>query len=71
MIRDYTRNIRERKGSSVQGREESLARYVDLLKRRFCGLELEPEAAELMAAFLRCVRNEDSELETVAALKGT
>ena len=62
--------IIDRKRSSVQGREESLSSYVRILTAHYAKEEVGSRASELVTAFLKSIKAESSEKETVFAMKG-
>jgi hypothetical protein len=62
--------IVDRKRSSVQGRESTLAAYIHYLMRRYAHDEIVKKLGELIPALLKSVKGEDSEKETCLALKG-
>ena len=62
--------IIDRKRSSVQGREESLAFYTGILIAHYAKDDVESRIDELITGILRSVRAESSERETVFALRG-
>lgn len=55
----------------MQGREESLAAYARIVTAHYAIDEIRGKAAELATAFLKSVKAETSERETILALKGT
>jgi len=61
--------ITDRKRSSVQGREESLAAFSHILMAHYTREEIEKRDSELIPAILRSIKAGDSEAETVWALK--
>ena len=63
--------IIDRKRSSVQGRESSLAAYIHILMSRYAFTEIEHKTGELYPAFLKSVKTESSEKETSLALRGS
>lgn len=62
-------SILDRKGSSVQAREEDYAIYIHILRIQFSDAEISDRVPDLLEAFLRSVRNEMSQKEAVNALK--
>lgn len=70
-LRDRMEEIIDRKRSSVQGRETCLQTYNHVLMAHYARDEINPRMSELVGAFLKSVRSESSEKETVLALKGT
>lgn len=69
-LADRTEQIIDRKRSSVQGREESLASYVRILTAHYAKEEIRSKASELVTAFLKSIKAESSENETIFAMKG-
>ncbi len=55
----------------MQGREESLAAYVRILTAHYANEEIRGKAAELVTAFLKSIKAESSEKETIFAMKGS
>jgi hypothetical protein len=62
-------SILDRKGSSVQAREEDYAVYIHILRTQFSDAEVSDRVPDLLEAFLRSVRNEMSQKEAINALK--
>ena len=60
----------DRKRSSVQGREITLATYVRILTSHYAEEEIRGKKNDLVASFLKSIKAEASEKETVLALKG-
>lgn len=58
------------KRSTVEGREKCYARYIRILTTHFCEKEVEKRVPEILAAFLKSLKNEPSEKETLFALRG-
>ena len=69
-LADRIEEILDRKRSSVQGRETTLAAYVRILTAQYAAEEIRRKDAELVAAFLKSIKAETSEKETILALKG-
>ena len=69
VLKDCMEEIIDRKRSSVQGREKSLATYIHLLTSQYAEEDISGREAELVTAFLKSVRAETSDKETVLALK--
>ena len=69
-LADRIEEIFARKGSTIQGREKCYKTYVHLLTIRCSAESLNGKEDELIAAFLKSVREESSEKESVLALKG-
>ena len=61
--------ILERKGSSTQGREDSMTAYAKYLTSHYLADTLYNRVQELVPAFLRSVRTETTEAETRIALR--
>jgi hypothetical protein len=70
-LADLMGEIIDRKRSSVQGREASLAEYVHILMSHYTFEEISSKTAELFPAFLKSVKTESSDKETSLALRGT
>ncbi len=70
-LADRIEQLIDRKRSSVQGREESLAAYARILTAHYAKGDIRSKAAELVTAFLKSIKAESSEKETIFALKGT
>lgn len=68
-LADLMEEIIDRKRSSVQGREASLAEYVHILMSHYAFEEISPKTAELFPAFLKSVKTESSDKETSLALR--
>ncbi len=69
-LADRMGQIIDRKRSSIQGREESLASYVRILTAHYAKDEVRSKASELVTAFLKSIKAESSENETIFAMKG-
>lgn len=69
-LADRMEEILDRKRSSVQGRETALAAYVRILTAQYAEEEIRGKDAELVVAFLKSIKAEASEKETILALKG-
>ena len=67
---DRIEEIFARKGSTSHGREKCYKAYVHLLAHDYLAADIQAKEDELVAAFLRSVKEETSEKETVLALKG-
>ena len=67
---DRIEEIIDRKRSSVQGRETTLAAYIRILTAQYAEEEIRGREVEIVAALLKSVKAEASEKETVLALKG-
>lgn len=68
---DRIEEIINRKGSTVHGREQALATYVDLLMTRYSYDEIEHKTGELFPALLKSVKGGGSEKETILGLSGS
>lgn len=62
--------IIDRKRSSIQGRESCLTIYIRILTNQYAEEDIRGKEAELVAAFLKSIKTESSERETVLAIKG-
>lgn len=60
----------DRKRSSVQGREKCLAIYVRTLTAQYVEEDIRGKESELVTAFLKSIKAETSERETILAMKG-
>ncbi|KAI9658907.1 MAG: hypothetical protein M1821_001867 [Bathelium mastoideum] len=69
MLDERIEQIIDRKRSSGQGREESLAAYIHLLTVQYSQEVIHHKIQELVPAFLKSVKAEASDKETVLALK--
>lgn len=70
ILNDRIAEILDRKRSSVQGRERCLAIYTRILTTQYAEEEIRGKEPELVSAFLKSVKSESSEKETVLAIKG-
>jgi hypothetical protein len=61
----------DRKRSSIAGREGSLSAYIRILTAKYAAEELHGKSEELVGVFLKSIKAESSEKETVLALKGS
>ncbi|KAL8961160.1 MAG: hypothetical protein Q9183_005350 [Haloplaca sp. 2 TL-2023] len=68
-LADRIAELIDRKRSSVQGRERCLATYVRILTSQYAEEELRGKEAELVVAFLKSIKAETSEKETILAIK--
>lgn len=66
---DRIEEIIDRKRSSVQGRETTLAQYVHMLMSRYAYEELQGKTSEIFPALMKSVKSESSEKETSLALR--
>lgn len=67
---DRMEEIIDRKRSSVQGREVTLAQYVHILMSHYAYEEIQHKTTELFPAFLKSIKAENTEKETRLALRG-
>lgn len=68
---DRIEEIIDRKRSSVQGRETTLAQYVHMLMSHYSHDEIEGKSSELFPALMKSVKSESSDKETSLALRGS
>ncbi|KAJ9664271.1 hypothetical protein H2201_005263 [Coniosporium apollinis] len=68
-LSDRIEQLVDRKRSSVQGREESLAAYTHLLTSHYAKDDISARIGELLPAILKSIKADTSERETVLALK--
>lgn len=68
---DRMEEIIDRKRSSVQGRETTLAQYVHMLMSHYSHDEIESKTSELFPALMKSVKSDTSEKETSLALRGS
>lgn len=69
-LADRIQELLDRKRSSVQGREKCLATYVRILTAQYAEEDIRGKEAELVVAFLKSIKAETSERETILAMKG-
>ena len=69
-LADRMEEILARKGSTVQGREKCYKTYVHILTSQYAEQEIRGKEAELVVAFLKSIKEEKSEKETILAMKG-
>ncbi|KAL8689953.1 MAG: hypothetical protein Q9224_004521 [Gallowayella concinna] len=69
-LADRIQELLDRKRSSVQGRERCLASYVRTLTAQYAEEDIRGREAELVVAFLKSIKAETSEKETILAMKG-
>ena len=69
-LADRIAEIIDRKRSSIQGRENCLAVYIRILTGQYAEEDIRGKEAELVAAFLKSIKTDSSEKETVLAIKG-
>lgn len=67
---DRIEEILARKGSTVQGREKCYKTYIHILMNQYTEEEIRGKEDELVAAFLKSIKEEKSENESVLAIKG-
>lgn len=70
-LADRIEEILARKGSTVQGREKCYKAYIHILTSQYAEEEIRGKEAELVVAFLKSIKEEKSENETILAMKGT
>lgn len=70
-LADRIEEIIDRKRSSVQGREATLAAYIRILTAAYAEEEIRGKETDLVTAFLKSIKAETSEKETILAMKGT
>jgi hypothetical protein len=68
-LEERMEQIIDRKRSSVQGREETLASYNHMLTAQYAQEIIHHKIAELVPAFLKSIKAENAEKEVVLALK--
>ena len=68
-LKERVEEIIDRKRSSIQGREKSLATYIHILMSQYAEDEISGRESDLVTAFLKSIKAESSEKETVLALK--
>ncbi|KAH8803082.1 interferon-related developmental regulator-domain-containing protein [Xylogone sp. PMI_703] len=68
-LSDRMEEIIDRKRSSVQGRELTLASYVHILISKYVYEDIRPKTLELYPALLKSIKTESSEKETCLALR--
>jgi flagellar biosynthesis regulator FlaF len=68
-LQDRVTELQDRKRSSVQGREATLAAYNHLLKHHFAQGPLDRSVATIMPIFLRAIKSGSSDQERLRALK--
>ena len=69
-LADRIQELLDRKRSSVQGREKCLATYGRILTAQYAEEDIRGKEAELVLAFLKSIKAETSERETILAIKG-
>ncbi|KAL9007467.1 MAG: hypothetical protein Q9173_007272 [Seirophora scorigena] len=68
-LADRIQELIDRKRSSVQGREKCLAIYVRTLTAQYAEEDIRGKESELVTAFLKSIKAETSERETILAMK--
>ena len=68
-LKERVEEIIDRKRSSIQGREKSLATYIHILMSQYAEDEISGRESDLVTAFLKSIKAESSDKETVLALK--
>ncbi|KAL9025636.1 MAG: hypothetical protein Q9196_005569 [Gyalolechia fulgens] len=68
-LADRIQELIDRKRSSVQGREKCLATYVRTLTAQYAEEDIRGKEADLVVAFLKSIKAEASERETILAMK--
>ena len=68
-LQERIEEIIDRKRSSIQGREKSLAIYIHILMSQYAEDEISGRESDLVTAFLKSIKAESSDKETVLALK--
>lgn len=69
-LKTVVEEITDRKRSSIEGREKSLASYNYILMHRYAAAEIDASLPDLVAALLKSIKSESSEKETLLAIKG-
>ena len=62
--------ILARKGSTGQGREKAYKTYIQILTAQYAEEDIRGKESELVVSFLKSIKEEKSENETVLAIKG-
>lgn len=70
-LADRIEEILARKGSTVQGREKCYKVYIHILTSQYAEQEIRGKEAELVVAFLKSIKEEKTEKETILAMKCT
>ncbi|KAL9098124.1 MAG: hypothetical protein Q9187_009723, partial [Circinaria calcarea] len=68
-LADRIEEVLDRKRSSIQGREATLAGYIRILTSRYAEEGIRGKETELVASFLKSVKLETSEKEAILAIK--
>ena len=69
-LADRIEEIIDRKRSSVQGRETTLAAYIRILTAAYAEEEIRGKETSLITSFLKSIKAETSEKESILAMKG-
>ena len=69
-LADRIEEILDRKRSSLQGRETALMAYARILTARYSEEEIRGKETELVTSFLKSIKAETSEKETILGMKG-
>lgn len=69
-LADRVEEIFARKGSTVHGREKAYKTYIHILTAQYAKEEIQGKEAELVRTFLKSIKEEKSENETVLAING-
>ena len=69
-LADRIEEIIDRKRSSVQGREVTLVAYIRILTARYSEDDILGSESSLVTSFLKSIKAETSETETILAMKG-
>ena len=69
-LADRIEEILARKGSTIQGREKCYKTYIHLLTVQYVEEQIRGKEADLVKAFLKSIKEEKSEKESILALKG-
>lgn len=69
-LRARIEEMKDRKRSSVQGRETTLAAFGAILRSHFALDQIKSSSSELIASMIKSIKMEASERETCLALRG-
>ena len=69
-LADRIEEILARKGSTVQGREKCYKTYIHILVNQYAEEHIRGKEDEIVLAFLKSIKEQKSENETVLAIKG-
>lgn len=69
-LKTVVEEITDRKRSSTEGREKTLASYNYIVAHRYASAELDGSLRDLVPALLKSIKNESSDKETLLAIKG-